>query len=217
MKLVIPWALSALLLAGTVFLYSANKAKDTELERWRSQGQEADRLKAEGDQAKDPSAAAEAARLKADREELLSLRNEAQQLRSQTRQLIGQNGQLKNQLSAAMDATSKTAKTAQEAQAQLGQVTAEKEALAKLANIQSTIEQQASLCINNLRLIEAAKHQWAMENSKPPETVPTIADIIPFLPKNLSQTFTCPGGGGYNINAVNAVATCSIPGHALQQ
>ena len=36
-------------------------------------------------------------------------------------------------------------------------------------------------CINNLRQIDAAKQQWALENSKTDDAVPTALELLPYL------------------------------------
>jgi hypothetical protein len=43
-------------------------------------------------------------------------------------------------------------------------------------------------CINNLRLIDAAKNQWALEGSKKPGDVPTAQDLKPYL-KTATRSF----------------------------
>jgi len=70
---------------------------------------------------------------------------------------------------------------------------------------------QRNACINNLRQIDAAKQQWALEKGKQATDVPTWDDIKPYLYK-IPQ---CPAGGTYTINAVGERPTCSVPGHAL--
>jgi prepilin-type N-terminal cleavage/methylation domain-containing protein len=68
-------------------------------------------------------------------------------------------------------------------------------------------------CIANLRQIEAAKEQCAMENQMTATSVPTQAQLTPDYIKSWP---TCPSGGTYSINAVNANPTCSIGApHAL--
>ncbi len=74
---------------------------------------------------------------------------------------------------------------------------------------------QRNACINNLRAIDGAKQQWALEKNMPADAVPTVKDLLPYLKDGIFPV--CPGGGTYSINSVEAVPTCSIPGHALPQ
>src|SRR5579859_3361553 len=68
-------------------------------------------------------------------------------------------------------------------------------------------------CINNLRQIDAAKQQWALENGKNPGDVPTAEDLKPFFKNGIFPT--CPARGTYTIGAVSNAPTCSIPGHKM--
>jgi hypothetical protein len=68
-------------------------------------------------------------------------------------------------------------------------------------------------CINNLRQIEAAKNEWALETGKDAGAVPTATDLTPYF-KN-GKFPVCPAGGTYTIGAVSNAPTCNIPGHAL--
>ena len=70
-------------------------------------------------------------------------------------------------------------------------------------------------CINNLRMIEAAKQEWALENNKTGADTPTQADLAHYLPNG--QFPKCPAGGTYTIGAVSNAPTCSIPGHKLPE
>jgi hypothetical protein len=72
---------------------------------------------------------------------------------------------------------------------------------------------QTNACINNLRQIDAAKQEWALENKKRSTDTPTQSDLTRFL-KN-GQWPTCPAGGTYTIGAVGQTPTCSIPEHKL--
>ena len=72
---------------------------------------------------------------------------------------------------------------------------------------------QTNACINNLRMIDAAKQQWALENGKGPGDVPTMQDLEPYLKNGVFPT--CPAGGTYTIGAVSNAPTCSVPGHQL--
>jgi len=68
-------------------------------------------------------------------------------------------------------------------------------------------------CINNLRQIDGAKQQWALEKNKAGDAVPTVKNLLPYLKGGVFPA--CPDGGTYFINSVDAVPTCSVAGHAL--
>jgi hypothetical protein len=70
-----------------------------------------------------------------------------------------------------------------------------------------------NICINNLRQIGGAMEQWALENHKDTNAIPTIADIAPYLRSN--RIPVCPAKGKYTIGRVGEDPTCSIPGHIL--
>jgi len=70
-------------------------------------------------------------------------------------------------------------------------------------------------CINNLRLIDDAKQQWATDLAKPLNAVPTVKDITPYFKGKVFPE--CPDGGTYSLNAVDEVPTCSVEGHTLPQ
>jgi hypothetical protein len=71
-------------------------------------------------------------------------------------------------------------------------------------------------CINNLRQIDAAKNEWALENNKTNGAPVTEADIKPYIKLRPNEDFLkCPAGGIYTIGAVGEIPTCSVPGHKL--
>ena len=73
-------------------------------------------------------------------------------------------------------------------------------------------------CINNLRQIDAAKNEWALENNKTNGAPVTAADIKPFLKLKANEDFLkCPAGGTYAIGPVGESPTCSVPKHKLPQ
>jgi hypothetical protein len=72
---------------------------------------------------------------------------------------------------------------------------------------------QKNACINNLREIQAAKQQWALEKNKTQTDVPTWDDLQPYLGGTVP--LVCPAGGTYSINAISDPPTCSHPGHEL--
>lgn len=69
-------------------------------------------------------------------------------------------------------------------------------------------------CIANLRQIESAKEQWAMETNQANTATPVWADLVGANAYMKAQP-TCPSGGTYAVNAVNANPTCTIAGHAI--
>jgi hypothetical protein len=72
---------------------------------------------------------------------------------------------------------------------------------------------QINACINNLRMIDGAKQQWALENQKGATGTPTQGEVVVYL---RNQQFpVCAAGGVYTINAVGEAPTCSIPNHSL--
>ena len=75
---------------------------------------------------------------------------------------------------------------------------------------------QMNACINNLRLIDAVKQQWQLENDKVTNRTPAIVDLQPYVGPGGTWP-TCPAGGTYEINAMNESPTCTIPKHALTQ
>ena len=69
---------------------------------------------------------------------------------------------------------------------------------------------QGNSCLNNLRLIDSSKQQWALEKGKQGSDSPAASDIALYIGRN--QTFpACPIGTStsYTINAVTNVPTCA--------
>lgn len=71
---------------------------------------------------------------------------------------------------------------------------------------------QKNACINNLRQIDGAKEQWALEKKKAAAAAITQSEVDEYIK---GGTPTCPGGGTYNYQAVDTNPTCTIEGHAL--
>jgi prepilin-type N-terminal cleavage/methylation domain-containing protein len=76
---------------------------------------------------------------------------------------------------------------------------------------------QMNACINNLRQIDGAKQQWALENHQPSTAAaPASTVIAPYLGRGTSGSFpTCPAQGTYGINAISTAPTCSVANHVL--
>src|SRR5437762_5882976 len=73
---------------------------------------------------------------------------------------------------------------------------------------------QRAACIANLKQIDGAKATWALENKKTGADLPTAADLYGAA-KYIRDEPSCPGGGTYSINAVDARPTCTISDHTL--
>jgi prepilin-type N-terminal cleavage/methylation domain-containing protein len=69
---------------------------------------------------------------------------------------------------------------------------------------------QTNACINNLRIIDAAKQQFALENGKSSTYSPSSAEIVPYLGRSGNAMPNEPLGGTYNINDMTTVPTCSV-------
>jgi prepilin-type N-terminal cleavage/methylation domain-containing protein len=71
---------------------------------------------------------------------------------------------------------------------------------------------QANACINNMRQIDAAANQFALEQGKTtgsPVNYP--GDLTPYIKLNNGQSIPeCPAGGTYTETAVGTIPTCSL-------
>ena len=82
---------------------------------------------------------------------------------------------------------------------------------------------QANACINNLRQIDAAANQFALEQKKTTGAAITFpADLTPYIKLNANSSIPgCPASGTYSDATVGATPACSLgstvtPAHALQ-
>jgi hypothetical protein len=74
-------------------------------------------------------------------------------------------------------------------------------------------------CANNLRWIDGAKKEWALEGHKTTNDVPTESDLLAFLGGHTPADHRrgdffprCPSGGAYTIGALAEPPKCSIGG-----
>ncbi|MGH7952611.1 MAG: type II secretion system protein [Limisphaerales bacterium] len=81
---------------------------------------------------------------------------------------------------------------------------------------------QANACINNLRQIDGAIQQWALENGKKSsDTVTYPDDVSPYIKLNANGSCPgCPAGGTYSTSTVATNPVCSLgstvtPAHIL--
>ena len=85
-------------------------------------------------------------------------------------------------------------------------------AIPNFAKARQTSQQNA--CIANLRQIDSAKQQWALEKNKKETDTPTAADLDPYI-KGGFDSLHCPAGGEYSINPVGELPTCTVRGHQM--
>ena len=78
--------------------------------------------------------------------------------------------------------------------------------------VQARTQARTNTCVNNLRFIQAAKDQYAIENNQADTVVPTAANIsVYFKASQLSGGLPKePQSGTYSILAVNVAPTCSV-------
>lgn len=81
--------------------------------------------------------------------------------------------------------------------------------------IKSRATSQQNACINNLRQINSAVQQWAMENGQAAGSpAPNLAtDLTPYIQLNSNSSVPpCPAGGTYMINNISAIpqVSCSL-------
>lgn len=76
--------------------------------------------------------------------------------------------------------------------------------------VQARTSARRNTCVNNLRLIQAAKDQYAIENNQADTVSPAAADVSPYFKSSqLSGGLPRePQGGTYTIAAINAAPTC---------
>lgn len=94
--------------------------------------------------------------------------------------------------------------------------------------VRARTRSQTNACINNLRLLDAAKQQWALEHKKSSTDIPAadgseLKDYLgrgnfaelPMCPMDSTSSFTA----SYTLNDVGTPPTCKIDGanHTLPQ
>ena len=202
------WLLVLAFLASEFFLFTANREKDAANLVMLAEKQRGDDLQARLDQLQSANASqqnAELARLRAENQDLPRLRNEVTQLRAASQKLAASDQKLQASYQKLYQQWNSTLTVAQQQQSQLQQI-AEADQQARAAAAQNA-------CLNNLRQIDAAKQQWALENNKTASATPAAADLLPYFKDGVFPV--CPSGGTYTIGSVGEVPVCSVPGHAL--
>lgn len=78
--------------------------------------------------------------------------------------------------------------------------------------VQARQSAQTNACINNLRLIDAAKQQWAIVTGALPTAAPTVAQLDPYVKGTWATNMVCPldNSLAYDaaLNVVNVPPVC---------
>ncbi len=73
---------------------------------------------------------------------------------------------------------------------------------------------QTNACINNLRQMDSAVQQWALETKRQDTSAPVSAEVYTYLKGQVVPV--CPAGGTYALGAtVVDPPTCDVAGHVL--
>jgi prepilin-type N-terminal cleavage/methylation domain-containing protein len=82
--------------------------------------------------------------------------------------------------------------------------------------VRARTKSQQNACINNLRQLDGAKQQWALENKQLPAATVGSGDVQPYLGRGAAGTYpTCPANGTYTLNDVQTAPVCSLSTAAM--
>ncbi|MST94348.1 MAG: prepilin-type N-terminal cleavage/methylation domain-containing protein [Pedosphaera sp.] len=85
-------------------------------------------------------------------------------------------------------------------------------AIPSFIKAQNTAKRQT--CLANLCAIEGVKTTWALEQKIGTSTAPSDTDL--FGPANyIREKPLCPASGSYDLKAVDARPTCTVPDHTF--
>ncbi|HTX20923.1 MAG TPA: hypothetical protein VMD27_03535 [Candidatus Aquilonibacter sp.] len=79
----------------------------------------------------------------------------------------------------------------------------------------------SNVYVNDMRQIDAAKQQWALENSKTTNDTPTWAELLPYISPGFTNFYVTngvivrPAGGTFTIGRVGESPSCVVDGKRL--
>ena len=166
----------------------SNPAYTKEMEKLRAQVREAESLKKEAEEL--PRLRGEVTQLRKDKAVFEQAKAENAQLREWATRLQAENAAVRGQNQSLAQAASSPAAAAQ------------------------TEQTRKALCIENLKQIDGAIQQWALENKKQATEPVELKGILSYLRGSLLPL--CAAGGIYSPGpSVSATPTCTVPGHTL--
>ncbi|MDD5680810.1 MAG: prepilin-type N-terminal cleavage/methylation domain-containing protein [Candidatus Omnitrophica bacterium] len=71
------------------------------------------------------------------------------------------------------------------------------------------LEARKSICINNMRQIDSAKEQWALENGKSTADTPSDAEVGAYIKAGFPK---CPSNGTYTTGSLSVLPSCTEHG-----
>jgi prepilin-type N-terminal cleavage/methylation domain-containing protein len=78
--------------------------------------------------------------------------------------------------------------------------------------VKSRATAQRNACIRNLKEIDGAKEQWALETKKSAGSATVDSSVNEYIKAGAPS---CPGGGTYTYNSLDREPTCTQAGHTL--
>ena len=196
------WLCLALMLVAEILLFRAVRDKDAAQTETRATQIQLRQFQKDFDELKNSNTGLQAAEIARLRKQNELYTNRLAKAQAMIDQLQAESAQTAQSLT--------TARTAlQLQQDHLQQLQTEKQ----LVTDASVAIIHRNTCINNLRQLDGAKQQWALEKNKPADAVPKVEDLLPYLKDGIFPA--CPDGGSYFINSVEAVPTCTLASHAL--
>ncbi len=196
--------LIVVLTVGTFLMFQKSRTQAQEIAKLQQEAAELQTLRDENTELKQYRAqAAEVERARKEQHELIKLRNEVSTLRTDNKQLTAKLTQASSAIVVMQENTRRLA--AQSAAPVSGQATAAPDP-----------ESAKNACVNNLRLIDSAKQQWALEFKKTADDIPIEDDLQPYLGRGQKGEMPiCPLGGVYSFGPIKEAPRCTIAGHVL--
>jgi chromosome segregation ATPase len=192
----------ALTIVAEFFLYHATHARDAVQAELQNARVELQQAQDQMDALKNSNAGLQAS-------ELLRLRKLNEILTNRIVELQAGLAELKTEYEQTADHLVTARRALKLQQAHLAELESEKKEVV-IAGV-SVLNQNR--CIANLRQIDLAKQEWALDKNKSQDAIPIARELRAYFKGGVFPT--CPAGGIYLINSVSEFPVCSIPGHDL--
>jgi prepilin-type N-terminal cleavage/methylation domain-containing protein len=77
--------------------------------------------------------------------------------------------------------------------------------------VRARTQSQMNACVNNLRQLDGAKQQWALENKQSIGATVASTDVMPYLGRGTGGMYpTCPAQGSYTLGNLSTAPVCSL-------